>query len=83
MTESEAVRIATDYLNHRVGPHPTFAGEPCRHEFRSAAFGSNKRWHIRFKVIIIDDPDSIVDDDTLVIVDNVSGKAYLFNELFG
>jgi hypothetical protein len=82
MTEEQAIAIATEYLHRRAGPHPTLGGYPCSFELRGAKPGRSNTWTVLYRVLILNDPDSVVDPDVMIIVDAVSGEAKFFNELY-
>jgi hypothetical protein len=82
MTKEKAIAIATEYLHRRAGPHPTFGGDACSFELRGAKPGRSNDWTVLYQVVLLDYPGTVVDPDVMIIVDEVSGEAKFFNELY-
>jgi hypothetical protein len=82
MTEEQAIAIATEYLHRRQGPHPNFAGHACSFELKGAYPERSNDWTVLYKIVLLDYPGAVVEGDVMIIVDEVSGEAKFFNELY-
>jgi hypothetical protein len=80
MPIEEAIELANKYVALKVGPNPSFGGEPCEYLLQGAYFAGDGTWTVEYNLNILGSVPCIVDGPLMVIVDPKTRKVCFFNE---
>ncbi len=82
MPIEEAIELANNYVALKMGPNPSFGGEPCEYLLLGAHFAGEGTWWVTYTINGLGPVASKVDGPLIVVVDPKTRKVCFFNELF-
>lgn len=82
MPIEEAIELANNYVALKMGPNPSFGGEPCEYLLQGAYFAGDGTWTVDYKINCLGPVASKVDGPLMVVVDPKTRKVCFFDELF-